>query len=322
MSAVLQESVAEPRDETIHVSIPVTAAVTALARPANAMAIAQSYEIDCADTAQSLANDLAEWGRRIDRIEAMKKDLLAPAKKALEELRARLGAWFDSPLADLVEAREVGKAKLLAWQQAEERRVAEENAKREAEARRIRQEAERKAAEERAKAEEAARAEREKARLAEEERAKAAAEADRLRREGDAKAAAEADRVAREKAAEAAKAEERERQAVENGAARAQAAQLQAAAATPAAVATVTAIKGTAMKDNWVAELAPGFTADGAKLEICRAIVAGRHDLLALIEVDTAPRGPLNKIAAALKSAFNIPGYRAVNKQSLASSRK
>ena len=323
MSAVPQEAVAEPRDEQLHITVPVTAEVSALTRTAGALAVARAYEIDCPEVAQSLSDDMRGWAKRIDQMTRMKKDLLAPVKRAVEEMQARLSSWFDAPMADLVAARELGGQKLLAWQKAEEKRVAEAKAAAEEEERKRRQKAEAEAAAARAKAEEAARIEREKAEAAEAERQRLAEAAEAARREGDEKAAREADRLAKEKAEEAAKAQQRETAALENGAVKAQQAQLQAAAVVTAPVAEVAKISGASSKSTWVAELEPGKTLDDAKRAIAKAIASGDHDeLLALIDIDMAARGPINKLAAALKSAFRVPCFKAVEKTSFAGARK
>jgi uncharacterized membrane protein YqiK len=323
MSAVLQEPI-DLQPERLEIAVEVTPAVRQATASAGALAVAQSYELDCPEVAQSLADERRAWAARIDRLEAMKKDLISPLKKALDDMRERLGKWFDPALADLNAARDLAGQKLLAWDEREKKRIAAENEAREAEARRVRQEAEKRAAEARAKADEEARIAREKAAQAEAARVRAAQEAEQARREGNAKAAAEADRKAKAAAAEVARAAETENAALENGAAKAEALQLEAAAAT-SAMPTVAATKiaGQSMKDNWIAELNPGVTLDHAKLLIVEAIVTEkRTDLLALLTVDTAPRGPLNKLAAALQKAMNVPGFVARNKPSLAGSRK
>ena len=98
---------------------------------------------------------------------------------------------------------------------------------------------------------------------------------------------------------------------------------VQVAAVVTAPVAEVAKISGASSKSTWVAELEPGKTLDDAKLAICRAIVIdNRGDLLALIDIDVAPRGPLNKLASALKSAFRVPCFKAVEKTSFAGARK
>ena len=311
------------QDERVEIAIVVTPEVQRIIRSTGALAVAQAYDVDCAAVAQALADERRGWASAIDKLDAVEKDLMEPVKVALTNMKGKLSKWFGPRRQDLTLARALAGQKLLAWENAEKERVARENAAREAEARRIRQEAERRAAEERAKAEEAARIEREKAAAAEEARRKAQEDAERARREGDAKAAAEADRRAKAAAAESAKAQEKEQAALENGAAKAQEAQMQAAAVVSAApVATVAKIAGSSLKDNWLAELKSGTSIDQAKVLIVEANHAGRHELLGMIEIDTAPRGALNKLAAALKSAFNVPGFVSVNRQTIAGSRK
>ena len=324
MSAVLNEAPeTEVLSDKIEVAVMVTPEIQQAIRGTGALAVAQAYDIDSADMAQALADERRMWAKRIDRLEAMKKDLIAPAKEALDKMRERLSKWFDAPLQDLVQARELAGQKLLAWEKSEQERVAREKAVAEAEARRVRQEADAKAAAERARAEEAARVEHHKAVAAEAERQRQVEEAERQRREGNAKAAAEAERKAKAAAAEAAKAQEKEQAAIENGEAKAQQATMEAAARVSSTVVTeAVKISGQAMKDNWLAELRPGTTIEQATLAICKDIAAGRVDLLPLVEVNTAPRGPLNKLAAALKGAMNVPGFVAVNKQTIAGARK
>ena len=306
MSAVLQQPEV---NEELHVAVRMTPEVQREVAATGALAVAQAYDVDCAEMAQSLADDRRAWAKRIDRLEAMKKDLIAPAKEALEKMRERLARWFDAPLQDLTAARDLAGQKLLTWETAERERVAREKAVAEAEARRIRQEVEAKAAAERARAEEIAREARRKAEEAEAARRKAEAE-------GNARAAAAA-------AAAAARAQEQARAAIETGEARAQELQMRAAATATAPVSEPVKIDGQSVKDNWVAELRPGVTIDQAKELIVAAIpTQGRRDLLAHIHLDTAPRGSLNKLAAALKGAMDVPGFVAVNRQQLAGARK
>ena len=322
MSSVLNET--EVQSEEFKASVLVTPEIQQAIRGTGALAVAQAYDVDCADMAQALADERKAWAKRIDRLEAMKKDLIQPAKEALEKMRERLSKWFDAPLQDLTAARDLAGQKLLTWEKSEQDRVAKERAVAEAEARKVRQEAEAKAAAERAKAEEMARVERDKAAAAEAERQRQIEEAEKQRREGNAKAAAEAERKAKAAAADAAKAQEKEQAAIENGAARAEQVQMEAAAQVSAAapVAEVAKIAGQSLKDNWVAELKSGVSIEQATLAICKDIAGGRVDLIALVEVSLAPRGPLNKLAAALKGAMNVPGFVAVNRQTIAGARK
>lgn len=307
MSAVV-EQISDA--EEIRVDVRLTPEMRREVTQLGALAVAQDYDVDCPEVAQALADERRGWAQRLDRMEAMEKEALSPAKKMLADMKAWAERWFGPAKADLTAARDLAGEKLLEWDKREKARIAEENAKREAEARRLRQEAEQRAAAERAKAEEAAREARRKAQEAETARLKAEAE-------GNARAAAAA-------AAAAAKAVEAARAAIENGEARAQRAQLQATAhvfAMPQAGAVK--IEGQTLKDNWAAELKPGVTMDQAKKDIAVAIAAGGNDfLLPLIEINMAARGPLNKLAAALMDKMNVPGFRAVNKQTLAGSRK
>lgn len=343
MSAVLEKSAnesvfVEPQDERLQLAVTVTPEIRQAATSTGALAVAQAWEIDSPEMAQALADERRNWAARIDKLEAMKKDLFSPVKLAMEQMRTKLSAWFDAPLADLNAARDLAQTKLLAWQKSEEGRVAREKAAAEAEARRIRQEAEKKAAEERAKAAELERQKNERARAEAEAKAKAEAEARaaaeraRLAREAGDKEAAriaaeeqrKAEAEARNRAAAEAKATAEAEAAASNGAAKASALEAQAAAASSAVahVAEVAKIAGQAMKANWVAVLEDGVTEDQAKLRIIHAIAGGRSDLMPLLVLDTAPRGPLNKLAAALKDAMTVPGFKAKNIPSLAGSRK
>ena len=326
MSAVLEEvSATEMKSERVAIDLPVTAEMQQLARPCGALAVAQAYEVDCPQMAQALADERVLWAQKIDAITAMEEDFMSPVKKAVKDMKAKVEKWFGPTKTDYIAARELAGQKLLKWGQDEKARVAREQAERDAVARRLRQEAEAKAAAERAKAEEAARQAREAAARAEAERARQAAEAERLRREGDAKAAAEAERKAKVAAAEAAKQEEREHAAVQNGAASAARIQTEAAAVAMAqpAVQEVQTIVGQSTKENWVAVLSDGETETSALLKIVTSIVFDkREDLLAIITVDTAARGPLNRLAAAQKGHMRVPGYRAENQPVIAGKRK
>ncbi len=123
-------------------------------------------------------------------------------------------------------------------------------------------------------------------------------------------------------AAEAAKMKEKAQAAIENGEAKAQTAVLEAAAVqTP--VSEVQKVSGQAIKETWLAVLMPGITEEAALSMIVNAIVTEkRSDLLALLKIDTAPRGALNKLAAALKEAMRVPGYAAQAQHTLSGSRK
>ena len=317
MSAVLEQ----PDTEELRVTMALTPDAKREVSVIGALAIARAYEVDCAEQAQALANDRTDWAKRIDRIKAMQTESLAPAKKMMEDMKTWAAKWFGPSLADLEAARELGGQKLLAWDQAERVRVAKEQAEREALARKLRQEAEARAAAERARAEEQR---KEALRKAEE----AAAAQRKAEAEGNARAAATA-------AAARAKAEEQARAAVESGEAKAQQATLQAAAQiSTAAPAEPVKIAGQAVKDNWVRELAPGYTEDSAKLQIVLGIAGVymnddgkivfdpsrmRDELLGLVEIKTSG---IDKMAKALKGAMRVPGYVAVNRPQIAGSRK
>ena len=291
---------------TITFDMPVTAEITKTIRSSGALAEAEVWMIDSADMAQLAANQRTDWAARIDQIKAMRADFLKPAKDIVDAATK----WFNPPIEDLEAGRKNLGDKLLAWDRAEKARIAEAQRIADEQARKIRQEAEAKAAQERAKAEAEAKAAREKqeAALAAQRKAEA---------EGNAAAAKKA-------AADAAKAGEKAAAALENGAAAAQ--EVQAAAAAQAAAVVVpeaTKIAGSSVKANWVACLKDGVTSEDALLLICNAIVSeGRSDLLAILKIDDSARGPLNKLAAALKGAMRVPGYVARDVPTLAGARK
>ena len=302
MSAVLERTeVLIDTPESLQVALPVTGELMQKIKLPGAVLVAEAYEIDSSDMAQLAANERTGWAKRIDDLKAMQRDFVEPARLILE----RAKKWWNPPIADLEAGREILGKKLLEWDQKEKARIIAENTAREAIARKLRQEAEAKAAAERARAEEQAREARRKAEEAERERLRAEAE-------GNARAAAAA-------AAARAKAEEAERAAIENGEARAQEAQLQAAAQVAAApVAEPVKISGQALRDNWIAELLPGITEDQARALIV-AEAANRPELLGVLKLDT---GAVNKMAKALKGAMRVPGFAAQNRPLLAGARK
>lgn len=345
MSAVLekQPDVIAMESGKLVLDLPVSSEMQRLARPAGALAVAQAYEVDCPEMAQSLADERIIWARRIDAIEVMEKDFMSPVKRAVEDMKAKVQKWFGPTKADYAAARELAGQKLLAWDQQEKARVAREQAERDAMARRLRHEAEAKAAAELARAQEAARQREAEARAAAEARARAeaaakqAAEEKRIAQEagdkGAVRAAAEAERKANEearsRAAAEAKANEQAVAAVANGVATAARVQTEAAAAASAQplVQEATKIAGQSTKENWVAVLKDGETAESALEKIVAAIagvpvITGRRDLLAHLALDTAPRGSLNRQAAAQKAHMSVPGFRAENQPLLAGKRK
>jgi len=267
-----------------------------------ALAVAEAYEIDSPDMAQVAADELTTVKGAIVKIEELRKGFLEPAKKIIDNANALFNPALDGYRA----AESTLKQRLAGWSEREKQRIALENARREEEARKARQEAEAKAAAERARAEQQAAEERRKAEEAEARRKQAEAE-------GNARAAAAA-------AAEVAKAQERAAAAVENGEAKAVEAHLSAAASVVEAAPVVQAkIAGVQMRDNWSAELRSGTTPDQAKILIVQEAAAGRMDLLGIIEINESA---LNKLAKALKTNFNVPGYAAKNTPIVAGSRK
>ncbi len=301
MSAVLQEQIIAPEQpHTLEVKLPVTGEFLSGIKPAGAVAEARNWDIDSTEMAQFAANQRTTWATRIDNLKKMRADFLDPAKKIVEAA----AKWFNPPLEDLEQGRAILGTKLVEWQQAESVRIAKENAEREAADRKARQDAERKAAEERAKAEEIARQERAKADAA-------AAALKKAQDEGDAKAA-------REAAIAEAAARERANAAIETGNAKAQEVQIAAAAATSAPVEAVAKIAGSSLKDNWIAKLQPNVSEDMAKSMIVNA-ASTNETLQACLKIDMSA---INKLAKALKKQMNVPGFVAVNDQTIAGARK
>lgn len=137
----------------------------------NAIALANSYELDPADPdsdsiAAAAQEDLRSLKQRAAQIETMRVDFVKPAREIIEKAQG----YFKPAITTLQEAAGIIDRKLVAWTRGRERLAAEAKAKAEAEARRLREEAERKAAAERARAEEQERAARQKAEAAEAER--------------------------------------------------------------------------------------------------------------------------------------------------------
>jgi membrane protein involved in colicin uptake len=268
-----------------------------LSREAGALEIAQAYVIDSPEMAAEANKELQDVKRRLKAVDEWRERFLAPVR----QLTATANEFFNPARKALQEAEMHLKGALIDWTSKEEERVAAERRKAEEIARRLRAEAEARAAAERARAEQEAAEKRRQAAEAEERRRKAEAE-------GNAKAAATA-------AAESARREEEARAKIEAGEARAQQAQMAAAAAPVAEVAAPAKLAGFTPRDNWVAEFTT--TEDEAKALIVNAIAVGRADLLGLLIVDAKAAG---RLAKALKKNFNVPGMLAVNKP-VASSR-
>jgi len=254
-----------------------------------ALSSVKGYEIADHDTANAVAEEMNGYKRAIVKLEDLRKGFLRPAQEIIENAKS----LFNPAIEGFKGAEAHCKLLLAGWSDKEQKRIALENAKREEAARKLRQEAEQKAAAELARANKEA---EEKRRLALEEEAKG-------------------------NAARAAKLREQARGAEENGAAKAQDAHLQAAAAATAMpVAEQQKVSGTSMRDKWVPELAPGV-ADlaHAKAMIVEVIGKGRVDLLGYLDVnETAVR----KAAEGLHEAMSVPGFVAVNRPIVAGSRK
>jgi hypothetical protein len=280
----MTETVLNDVPETLTLTVPVTPAMTQGIKAVGAAAEAEAWEIDSNEMAQLAADQRKSWAKRIDQVKALEKDFMEPAKTFMASIKERCEKWFAPALTDLENGRTILGNKMLSWDAKERARIDAERRRIEEEQRKIRQEAERKAAEARAKAEQQAQEKRRQ-----EMEAQAAQE--KAIREGNAKAAAEA----------------------------AQAAARVNAFEAPVAV----KIEGSTVRENWVAVLEPGYDEDMALLAICNAIITNnRRDLLALLKIDTAPRGALNKLASAQKKLMTVPGYVAQNIGGLAGARK
>lgn len=285
MSAVLEKPAAPPLSVTLAMTPEIQAS---LQEGEGALVAVQSYEIADADTANAVAGEMNGYKRAIVKLEDLRKGFLRPAQEIIDNAKALF-----NPAIDGFKAAEDHCKKLLAgWSDKEQKRVALENLQREEAARKLRQEAEATAAAELARANKEA---EEKRQLAEQyETAGKAAHAARLREQANA--------------------------VQENGAARAQEAHLQAAAATTAMpVAQASKIAGAQMRDKWVAKLLPNVTEDQAKAMIVDAIAKGRADLLGVLDLNESA---IRKMAEGLHKAMSVPGYEAVNDPIVAGSRK
>lgn len=294
MSAVLND--VEPQ---LSVSLHMTQDTRAsLLSGERALSIAQSFEIDSTEMAQAATSERNSMAKRIDQIKALRKEFIEPAQKIMDNANA----LFNPAIKSLEDGRKLLADGLLEWQRKEQARVDLENARIAAEARKLRQEAEQKAAAEHARAEEQAREARRQADEAEARRKQAEAE-------GNTRAAAAA-------AAEAAKASERAAAAQENGAAKA--AQAHAVAVAVEAVPMATVGKLSGMRSKWVAKLNKNETEESAKALIILA-AADNPMLMGLLDVNMSA---LNKMAGALKTAMQVPGFTAVDEPIIAGSRK
>jgi colicin import membrane protein len=269
-----------------------------LAHEGGALEEAKTYVIDSPEMAQSANVALQDVKRRLKVVEEWYERFTAP----LRQLQTTATEFFGPPRTALKAAEAHLKNALQEYQTKEQRRIADERRQAEETARKARDEAERKAAAERARAEAAAEESRRKA-------AEAAAREEAARAAGNARAVAAA-------AAARAKAEAEAQQRLAEGERKANEAQLAAAALPVAQVTEATKLVGFSTRENYVAELADGKTEDDAKLLVIQAVASGRQDLAALLSLDLKSA---NKLAKALKTNFNVPGLKAVNKPVAAS---
>lgn len=262
----------------------IPAAATALAEDSGKLLAEFTELVVSSDLAYETAGgDLKRIADKEREIEAMRKDMKAPILKAGK----MVDAFFAVPLEKLATAKGRIKRAMLVYQDEQERKRREEEARiRELQ----RQEQER-------LAKEAEAAEREARRLAEEAAAK--------EREAAAMKNTEARRQAEEEAARLRAEAEQNRQTAN--------AVIEQAAEMPAAIVTRELPKtaGVDTRRRWVPEQIG--TLDEAKMEVFKAIVAGRIPLIA---------GDINMTfirqqAISLKSAFNIPGFRAVEQKGI-----
>lgn len=263
--------------------------------------VAQAYEITSDADAIAVKQELDRTKDAIKKVEGWRKAFVEPANQII----ATANAFFKGPAARLAAAETHLKGLLIDWTEKKQREAEEARRKAEAEERARRQEAERIAAAERARAEEKAREQERIAREAEEARAQA-------EREGNARAQAAA-------AAAAASARARADAEREKGEAKANETVLTAAAAAPTTVIPSAAPPaGFTVRDNWKAELAPNMEESRTVKAIALAIAAGREELTPMLKLDMSSA---DKLAKALKTAFNVPGLVAVNRP-VAASRK
>lgn len=292
--------------QPLHVTLALDHAMAQHLASANAIvAEAESLEVDSLPMAEYANGFLRELKAKKTRIEQMHDDIVNPVKLAL----ANAKKWFTPSIDAHDQAERIVKGKLADFTRKEAERVAAERRAQEEAARQRREQAERDAAAAQARAAAAAAESRRKAaEAAEKERQALAA--------GNARAAAAA-------AAERAKQEEAERQKIAEGERKAAEAQLAAAAAPVVEVREAEKIAGFSMRSAWEAERTAPDDATAIRLiaeAICgvrvadsKAVLTGtqRHDLIALLKIDTAAA---NRLAKALKGSFNVPGFRAVDK--------
>lgn len=297
MSAVLNSTEQASNAPVFEVSLRADDALQSVLRQGGGLvAVAEACVIDSPDMALMAKSGLDNVVAFRRLLTEKKAGFVAPAKQII----ANAEALFDGPAAEAVKAEQIYRQRLTAWNVEQQRLEAERRRAAEEEARKIRQKAEQEAAAARARAEEQAREQRRLAEEAEQRRLQAVTE-------GNARAAAAA-------AADAAKAAERAQAAIETGEVKAAETQLAAAAVLDAPrPASVGPVGG--MRANWepVLDTKVAIDENAAKVLVCKAIVEGRKDLLAMIEFDKAE---MKKLAGVLKEQFNVPGFVAKNNPS------
>jgi len=264
-----------------------------------AQQFADQFVIENADHAQYASDQRAAFASAIAELKALERSIIEPANKSIEAARA----LFRPALEALGGARVTLQNKLTVFATAEEERVRRERAEAEERERRERQRIEEQAAADRARAEQQARTERERAEQFERDR-QAALDA------GNTTAAATL-------AAQSAKSQQRAANIEQNADAKIEQRHVEVAATAP--VQTEPAkIAGMTMRDNWCAEL-DQVSEDKAREMIVVAVAGGRRDLLAYLEIDYKA---LDRVAKAQKTAFAVPGFRAVNNRRAVGARK
>ena len=267
------------------------AAIEVIANSMTALDIAKSWgTIEDADTAVAISEERNAAKKQITFLDGLYKKMVKPGQDIIE---LAMG-WFKPAINAQTEAVEHYNALLIDWDKRETKRIEEENARRETENRRIRAEAEQKAAAERARAEQEAADRLREAKAQEAARAKAEAE-------GNAKAAQEA-------AAASAMAMEQSQAALQEGAQRANDAQMAAVTATTQRGPVATFVSGTTFRKNYVAKLAAATDSDAVRA--IAAALPSRPELVGILLIDWSAA---SKMAKALEENFNIPGLKAEN---------
>jgi len=233
---------------------------------------------------------------QIKEVEKVRKEIIAPAKKAYEEYKQKADDYCNLAIVDMTQARMVNLVKIGNWQKAEDARIAKENAEREKLEREARQKADREAESERAKAE-VKRIEFEK------KAEQAAKDKEKAEAEGDTKAVKDAAEKLSKATSDAITVEENIEHKVSE-------IHQEAVATTGTQQKESTKVAGMTMRDNWSATHI-GFDEGIAKMALIRAVANGRFDLAAFLTVNMSA---LNQTARAMKKNFNVAGFKAVNK--------